>query len=117
MDTMMPLQIDSNFGAAAGIAEMLLQSHETTSDGATVIDLLPALPKAWPDGLAKGLRARGGFMVDPGWNDGKLTEATFGSHDGSPLRRRAGDVTRDLAIPAGSRKTIEIPQTLATSIP
>lgn len=67
-----PLQIDGNFGVTAGIAEMLLQSHRLTPDGNTIIELLPALPNAWPDGKIHGLRARGGFTISFSWSKGML---------------------------------------------
>lgn len=77
-----PYQIDGNFGVTAGIAEMLVQSH----DGA--IHLLPALPDAWPEGKVTGLVTRGGFVVDMTWKDGKVTELTLLSRLGGPVRLR-----------------------------
>jgi len=88
-------QVEGALGATAAIAEMLLQSHSGE------IHLLPALPKAWPEGKVAGIRARNGFEVDIEWRNGALTRAVIRSRLGNPCRLRYGTKTREMKIAKG----------------
>lgn len=82
LDACPPFQIDGNFGYAAGVVEMLMQSH------AGFIQLLPALPDVWSEGAVSGLKTRGNFEVDMNWKQGNLSEATLLSGNGNECRLR-----------------------------
>jgi alpha-L-fucosidase 2 len=103
-DTHPPFQIDGNFGGTAGIAEMLLQSHEQDRSGNWIIHLLPALPSAWQEGSVKGLRARGGFDVDISWKNGRLLDAAVTSKLGNTCLIKS---TQKINIPKSESQILE----------
>ncbi len=94
-DTHPPFQIDGNFGGTAGITEMLLQSQNGE------LELLPALPRAWPTGLVKGLKARGGFEVSLDWRGGRLARASIHASQTRPCLVRLGERTARFECHAG----------------
>ena len=101
-DSHPPFQIDGNFGATAGFCEMLVHSH------AGRIHLLPALPKAWSTGTVSGLCARGGFEVEMGWHDGRLTKAVVHSKAGLPCHVVWGDRSWRLNTRAGNSYSLSL---------
>jgi len=95
-----PFQIDGNFGLTAGVVEMLLRNH--TGE----IELLPALPSAWRAGSVRGLRARGGYVVDIAWANGRLSRAVVTATRGGTATVRYGERTWRLTMRPGERRTI-----------
>ncbi|MBR6848719.1 MAG: hypothetical protein IKM88_00590 [Lachnospiraceae bacterium] len=100
LDNHPPFQIDGNFGGTAAIAEALLQCT-----GGEII-LLPALPKEWPEGSIKGLRAKGGITVNLRWSEGKLTAAELIPDHDIECRVRIGEEMRTIPLTAGERRRI-----------
>ncbi|MDD4922834.1 MAG: glycoside hydrolase family 95 protein [Bacteroidales bacterium] len=98
-----PFQIDGNFGATAAIAEMFVQSQSRHQDGSYEIQLLPSLPSALPEGSVSGLCARGGFVVDLTWKNGKVANVTILSKNGGKLHVRTGENKFETLTKAGER--------------
>lgn len=97
-----PFQMDANFGATAGIAEMLIQSH------GGIIHLLPALPKEWTTGEVKGLRARGGYEVDIKWSNGKLVFAQIYAEKAGDVIIKYGTIQKQVAVKAGRKANFTV---------
>lgn len=103
-----PFQIDANFGFAAAVNEILVQSHLQTDDRRYVIHLLPALPAAWARGSVQGLRVRGGLTLDMTWHNGQLKGATLRNLLDAPVhfRVRYSQQTRDMSLGGGEAKPV-----------
>ncbi|NLN30795.1 MAG: glycoside hydrolase family 95 protein [Bacteroidales bacterium] len=99
-DTHPPFQIDGNFGGTAGIAEMLIQSHNN------IIRLLPAIPREWDSGEVRGLCARGGFVIDMKWNENKLQDVWVFSKKGGECTLVYAGEKREISFVAGERKSV-----------
>ncbi|MGF7149334.1 alpha-L-fucosidase 2 [Sphingomonas zeicaulis] len=95
-----PFQVDGNLGGAAGIIQMLMQSHSG------MVHLLPALPKAWPSGRIAGIRARGNLGVDLVWSGGVLEEAVITADSAGPVRVRYGDAQAAIDLRKGERVAV-----------
>jgi len=106
-DTHPPFQMDGNFGYTAGVAEMLLQSHIKEGNH-YILQLLPALPDAWKDGEVKGLRARGGFVIDMTWKNGKLVECKVKSLLGNNLNVNYSGKSDQMSTVSGKSYQIDI---------
>ncbi len=98
-----PFQIDGNFGGAAAVLEMLVQSHEKSAEGKRLVRLLPALPSAWPDGSVSGILAKGGFVVGLSWKNGKLVHSEVVSKFGEPASIVYRDKVVDFSKEIGSK--------------
>jgi len=107
-----PFQIDGNFGATAGITEMLLQSDDPygtptsstpvqSGQGAAFVHLLPALPSALPDGKVSGLRARGGLEISIAWKNGKLTKAAITAKESKMVKVRYAGREKEIQVEPG----------------
>jgi len=106
-----PFQIDGNFGALSGVAEMLIQSRMSTLEGSAKdlnsfdITLLPALPKAWRKGSIKGLRTRGACVVDMEWDEGAIVAASLIAEKGGTFNIRYGDKVETVRLQPGNSWT------------
>jgi alpha-L-fucosidase 2 len=98
-----PFQIDANFGFTAGIAEMLIQSHQEN-----LISLLPALPQAWDKGEVKGLKARGNITVDMQWENNRLTSATLLAAHNCNIQVKYNGKTQKIALKSGQTYQIDV---------
>ena len=96
-----PFQIDGNFGAAAGIVEMLVQSHEKDDSGRVVVDLLPALPPTWNRGRVSGLRCRGGLTLAFAWETGRLSHLRIQASFPAEIVLACGSVRKIVKLSSG----------------
>ncbi len=101
-----PFQIDGNFGFTSGVTTMLMQSHIRLDGGPRVLWLLPALPEAWPRGEVRGLRARGGAVIDITWSP-DAAQATITATRTQTYQVRCRGEVRQLEMEEGDQVTLE----------
>ena len=92
--------VDGNFGGTAGVCEMLVQSDQG------FIDLLPALPAAWPDGTVNGICARGGYRLDMTWKGGKVQSVTLNGKQNGTVTLRGNGIEKKVKVKAGKAQTV-----------
>jgi len=107
LDSHPPFQIDGNFGATAGIAEALVQSHESNQDGVRMVRILPALPTTWANGSVRGIKARGGLELSFAWENRRVSTVEIKASFGTQFVLIANGAEREFRLKRGEMKLLK----------